>query len=115
MQRILVVEDEPDLRKVLATLLKRGGYTVDLAESGTRGCEMLGQEIYDLVITDLKLPGADGIEVLRTSKELYPDSPPHIHAVAIGDNDLTQSARKQILKYFHGQAGLKIDKLDERI
>jgi len=75
MQRILVVEDEPDLRKVLATLLKRGGYRVDLAETGTEGCERLGSEIYDLVITDLKLPGADGLEVLRVSKSLYPGTP----------------------------------------
>jgi len=75
MQRILVVEDEPDLRKVLATLLKRGGYTVDLASTGTEGCERLGSEIYDLVITDLKLPGADGLEVLRVSKSLYPGTP----------------------------------------
>lgn len=75
MQRILVVEDEPGLRKVLATLLRRGGYTVDLAESGTRGCELLGQEIYDLVVTDLRLPGADGLQVLRTSREISPDTP----------------------------------------
>jgi len=75
MQRILVVEDEPNLRKVLSTLLRREGYRVDLAEDGTRGCERVGTEIYDLVITDLKLPGADGLEVLRTSKSLYPETP----------------------------------------
>ena len=50
MQRILVVEDEPDLRKVLATLLRRGGYTVDLAENGKAGSERLSREIYDLVL-----------------------------------------------------------------
>jgi two-component system response regulator PilR (NtrC family) len=75
LQRILVVEDEPDLRKVLATLLRREGYTVDLAETGPAACDRLGREIYDLVITDLKLPGADGIEVLRTSKGAYPETP----------------------------------------
>ena len=75
MQRLLVVEDESNLRKVLSTLLKRGGYRVDLAEDGTRGCEMLSREIYDLVITDLRLPGVSGIEVLRASKAQYPDTP----------------------------------------
>ncbi len=93
MQRILVVEDEPDLRKVLATLLKRGGYTVDLAETGTQGCEMLGREIYDLVITDLKLPGPDGIEVLRTAKELYPDSPVII-ITAFSTDETAEEARR---------------------
>ena len=93
MQRILVVEDEPDLRKVLATLLKRGGYTVDLADSGTAACEKLGREIYDLVVTDLKLPGADGIEVLRTSKELYPDTPVII-ITAYSTDEAAEGARR---------------------
>jgi two-component system response regulator PilR (NtrC family) len=93
MQRILVVEDEPDLRKVLATLLKRGGYTVDLADSGTAACEKMGSEIYDLVVTDLKLPGADGIEVLRTSKELYPDTPVII-ITAYSTDEAAEDARR---------------------
>ncbi|HKY32520.1 MAG TPA: sigma-54 dependent transcriptional regulator [Candidatus Polarisedimenticolia bacterium] len=93
MQRILVVEDEPDLRKVLATLLKRAGYAVDLAGSGTLGCERLRQEVYDVVITDLKLPGADGIEVLRTSKELYPDTPVII-ITAYSTDEAAEEARR---------------------
>jgi len=93
MQRILVVEDEPDLRKVLSTLLKRGGYTVDLAETGLLGCERLQQEVYDVVITDLRLPGADGLQVLRTSKSLYPDSPVII-ITAYSTDEAAEEARR---------------------
>ncbi len=93
MQRILVVEDEPDLRKVLSTLLKREGYTVDLAETGTVARDRLGAEIYDLVITDLKLPGADGIQVLRAAKELYPDTPVII-ITAFSTDETAEEARR---------------------
>ena len=93
MQRILVVEDEPDLRKVLATLLRRGGYTVDLAENGKAGSEKLGHEIYDLVITDLKLPGASGLEVLRASKSLYPETPVII-ITAYSTDEAAEEARR---------------------
>jgi len=93
LQRILVVEDEPDLRKVLSSLLKREGYRVDAAESGTRAVEMLGKEVYDLVITDVRLPGPSGIEVLRTSRELYPDSPV-IVITAFASDEAAEQARK---------------------
>ncbi|HZI93129.1 MAG TPA: sigma-54 dependent transcriptional regulator [Patescibacteria group bacterium] len=93
MQRILVVEDEPDLRKVLATLLKRGGYAVDLAESGGVALDRIGREVYDLVVTDLKLPGADGIEVLRASKAADPDTPVII-ITAYSTDEAAEEARK---------------------
>ncbi|HEY3176690.1 MAG TPA: sigma-54 dependent transcriptional regulator [Candidatus Polarisedimenticolia bacterium] len=93
MQRILVVEDEPDLRKVLATLLRREGYTVDPAETGPAACDRLSKEIYDLVITDLKLPGSDGIEVLRTSKGAYPDTPVII-ITAYSTDEAAEEARR---------------------
>jgi len=93
VDRILVVEDEPDLRKVLSTLLKREGYQVDLADSGSGAKEMLGREVYDLVITDVRLPGASGIDVLRTSRELYPESPV-IVITAFASDETAEEARK---------------------
>ena len=78
---------------MLATLLKRGGYTVDLAETGTVACERLSREIYDLVITDLKLPGANGLEVLRTSKGAYPDTPVII-ITAYSTDETAEEARR---------------------
>jgi len=93
VQRILVVEDEPDLRKVLVSLLKREGYRVDAAENGTRAVEMLGKEIYDLVITDVRLPGASGIDVLRAARENVPDIPV-IVVTAFASDETAEQARK---------------------
>ncbi len=93
MERILVVEDESDLRKVLASLLRREGYRVDLAESGSGAIEMLGREVYDLIITDVRLPGATGIDVLRTSRELYPGAPV-IVITAFASDEMAEEARR---------------------
>jgi two-component system response regulator PilR (NtrC family) len=93
MERILVVEDEPDLRKVLASLLKREGYRVDLADTGTKAVDMLGREVYDLVITDVRIPGPSGIEVLKTSKDLYPDAPVII-ITAFASEEAAEEARR---------------------
>jgi two-component system response regulator PilR (NtrC family) len=93
LDRILVVEDEPDLGKVLASLLRREGYKVDLTETGSGAVERLGQEIYDLVITDVRLPGASGIDVLKTSKELCPEAPV-IVITAFASDETAEEARK---------------------
>jgi DNA-binding NtrC family response regulator len=69
--RILVVEDENAIRLALKGLLTREGYEVELAESGEVALEMLGQQVYDLVLTDLALGrGASGMDVLKTSKDI---------------------------------------------
>lgn len=62
--RILVVEDEPDLRDTLGLNLELQGWTVELAESGQAALEKLGAGDYDLVLTDLKMPGMDGLTLL---------------------------------------------------
>ena len=93
MDRILVVEDEPDLGKVLASLLRREGHKVDLTETGSGAVEMLGREVYDLVITDVRLPGASGIDVLKTSKEICPEAPV-IVITAFASDETAEEARK---------------------
>lgn len=63
--RVLVVDDEPQIRRALATNLRARGYTVDLAEDGERALILAADQHPDLVILDLGLPGIDGIEVVR--------------------------------------------------
>ena len=63
--RILVVDDEWSIRDVLSNILRSEGFDVDTAEDGDIGIQMLEATRYDLVITDLKMPRVDGIEVLR--------------------------------------------------
>jgi len=72
--RILVVDDHPDVRSLVATVLTHMNYRVDTASDGMEAIRMLAGTSYDLVITDLKMPGMDGIAVLKHSREQYPDT-----------------------------------------
>jgi DNA-binding NtrC family response regulator len=72
--RILVVDDEPSMRTTLSILLKREGYRVSLAESGAEALPMLAPGEYDMILTDLKMEGMDGIELLRHIKAVDPQA-----------------------------------------
>ncbi len=73
-KRILIVDDEPQILDFLRDLFSAAGWDVQSADSGTAGIEMLEHGRYDVILTDLKMPGADGIEVLRTAKNLRLDA-----------------------------------------
>jgi len=62
--RILVVDDEPHIRRVLSAILGNRGYDVIMASDGLQGLDELGTEDVDLVILDLMMPGANGLEIL---------------------------------------------------
>jgi two-component system, OmpR family, KDP operon response regulator KdpE len=67
--RILVVDDEPQIRRVLRTALVAGGYMVQDARSGEEAMEKLREERPDLAIIDINLPGMNGFEVCREIRE----------------------------------------------
>ncbi len=68
MARILVVDDELSIIEVLKTLLARGGHSVSTASNGNEALRLLKEEVFDLMITDVCLPGIDGITLLHQSK-----------------------------------------------
>jgi signal transduction histidine kinase len=70
---ILVVDDEEPVLELLADILAEYPYHVDLASTGDDGIRRIREETYDLVLTDLNLPGTDGLGVLRAAKEKDPD------------------------------------------
>jgi two-component system response regulator PilR (NtrC family) len=72
--RILVVDDEKSMREVLEIFLRNEGYTVSVAENGQQAASALKDDIFDLIITDMKMPKMDGLDLLRTVKELTPDT-----------------------------------------
>jgi two-component system response regulator PilR (NtrC family) len=74
MSKILVVDDEQSLRDFLAIMLKKEGHDVVTAENGKHGLKAVQAEIFDLVISDVKMPGVDGIGVLKTVKEVSPET-----------------------------------------
>src|SRR3970040_3024889 len=71
---LLIADDDPGLRESLERTLTREGYKVVLASDGNAPLERLQGGGIDLVLTDLKMPGLTGIEVLRAAKAIAPDA-----------------------------------------
>ncbi|MDI6401003.1 sigma-54 dependent transcriptional regulator [Balneolaceae bacterium ANBcel3] len=71
---ILIVEDEKITRITLSNLLEREGFQVKALSDGKKGLECVHKERFDVVITDLRLPGKSGIDILKTSKTQHPDT-----------------------------------------
>ena len=69
MESLLLVEDKNELRAMLRKALERAGYVVEEAPDGTAAVQKVRARRYQMVITDLKLPGASGLEVLRATKQ----------------------------------------------
>ena len=74
-KQVLIVDDEPNLRKILAAQLSRDGYDVLLAEDGEQGLSLLREHHIDLVITDLRMPRVDGMDLLRAALRDDPSRP----------------------------------------
>jgi PAS domain S-box-containing protein len=74
MNRILLIDDEPDIVRVLSMSLKADGYDILPAHSGVEGIEIFEKEKPEIVLTDIKMPGMDGIEVLKKVKSIEPQS-----------------------------------------
>ena len=72
--RILVVEDEQDMLLGLRKILSNQGHDVEIAETGSIGLRKVEESFFDIVITDLKMPGVSGIELLRKAKEAHSDT-----------------------------------------
>lgn len=73
--RILIVDDEQGVRDLLARALSGGEYDVDVAPDGRTAVEQLRTIEYDLLITDLKMPGMDGLSVIREARRIFPELP----------------------------------------
>ena len=72
-EHILVVDDEGTIRTLLSDFLSREGYSVHSAENGTKALEALKENTFDLVITDIQMPGMGGLELMNSLKQQYPD------------------------------------------
>lgn len=70
--RILIVDDDENIRKVLSTALKTVGYLVDTAESGKEAIEKANTNFYNLALIDIRLPDIEGTELLTATGETTP-------------------------------------------
>ena len=74
-QSILIIDDEPNLRRSLHLILQRNGYVVTGAGTAQEGLQLLGAGAYDLVFLDIKLPDRSGMSILPEIRQMYPDMP----------------------------------------
>lgn len=74
MEKILVVDNEKSMREFLAIVLKKEGYFVETAEDGEQAVKVLEREIFDLVLTDIKMPQMSGLDLLKALKNISPDT-----------------------------------------
>lgn len=74
MYKILIVEDERNIRESIDTAL-RDKYDVKTASSGNEALNLISKEQFDLLITDIRMPGISGLELLKEYKKLYPENP----------------------------------------
>jgi len=94
MEPLLLVEDKNELRAMLRKALERSGYTVDEAPDGTAAIQKLRGRRYQVVLSDLKMPGASGLDVLRESK-LADATIPVILLTAFGSVEEAVTAMKE--------------------
>jgi DNA-binding NtrC family response regulator len=74
MGRILIADDHDALRRGLALALGAAGHDTEEAGNGNAAIEKLHDNYFDVVVSDLKMGGSDGLDVLRTTKSLHPSS-----------------------------------------
>ncbi|MDM8515851.1 sigma-54 dependent transcriptional regulator [Desulfobacterales bacterium HSG16] len=92
--KILIVEDDKKMNEGLQLVMKKQGYAADSVDSGEKALKKIKRVEYDLVISDMRLPGIDGMEVLRAMKQ-YDANIMFIIITAYGQVDTAVSAMKQ--------------------
>ncbi len=105
MSRILLAEDDDSLRAFLTRALERAGYEVRACADGDEAMLALGDGSYDLLLTDIVMPGVDGIEVAREAAARMPGLPimfiTGFAAVALASGDRTPQGSKVLAKPVH--------------
>ncbi len=117
--RVLLIDDDPAVLRLLATLLRKAGYTVEEATSGSAGLARFRENPADIVLTDFKMPGLTGWDVARAVKTINPRVPvvyvtgaaheiaPHQRAVveAIIEKPCRLTTLQTVLRRLTGKSG----------
>ncbi len=91
MKRLLIVDDQQGIRLLLNEVLKKEGYITYLAANGSEALKYADEQEMDCVLLDMKIPGMDGIEILRRLKKKFPKLPVFM-MTAYGELDVVQEA-----------------------
>lgn len=84
MTKILLIDDEPDVRESVAKVLTRAGYEVSTTEDAEQGLLLLEEQDFDLLISDIIMPGIDGVHAIKLIRKSHPDM--KILAISGGGN-----------------------------
>ncbi|MEM1029452.1 MAG: EAL domain-containing response regulator [Myxococcota bacterium] len=109
--RILLADDEPEPLRAMARVLKSFGFAVDTARSGDEALEHLERDSYDAILSDISMPGVDGIELLRRIHEYDPDVPVVLVTGAPAVETAVQALDYGAYKYL--QKPVPVDRLEE--
>ena len=105
MWKILLAEDDNDMRRFLVKALERAGYTVESHDNGASAYERLREEPFSLLLTDIVMPEMDGIELARKATEIDPDLKvmfiTGFAAVALNPDSNAPKQAKVLSKPFH--------------
>src|SRR3990170_1878395 len=74
MSRVLVIDDDSGVRATLSATLQLSGYAVETAETGESGLDLALAGLFDVILTDMRMPGISGIDVLRQLRERHVDT-----------------------------------------
>ena len=91
--RILIVDDEKDILKAISRSLRSSGYTIETASSAQDAIRLMEAQAFDLVLTDIRMPGMSGIDLIRHLSRLYPKTL-YIVMTGHGDVDIAVEAMK---------------------
>lgn len=100
MSKILVIDDQRSIRSTLKDILEMEGHTVVLAEDGAQGVEAFAADSFDVVLTDIKMPNMDGMEVLDKIMETRPDCPVIMISAMATLTRLSRASRKALMTSF---------------
>ncbi|MCH7880585.1 MAG: EAL domain-containing protein [Proteobacteria bacterium] len=84
---ILIVDDESTARSILSRHVQKSGYSATAVEDGRKALELIGKRSFELVLLDLKMPGIDGIEVLKTLRQQYSQTELPVIVVSVIEED----------------------------
>lgn len=97
--RVLLVDDDPELRRAIARTLERSGFDVVTAEDGQRAAALLSEESFDVVLTDVAMPKMGGIELLRVARERDLEIPVLLMTGAPDVNSAIEAVRHGACEY----------------
>jgi DNA-binding NtrC family response regulator len=93
-KRIMIIEDDSEMRSLLKDFMEEEGYEVVSASNGSEALQKLSGEIFDLIITDIRMPGLTGLDIIPGIKKLQPQVPIMV-ITAFGSEEIYQKSRER--------------------